>query len=101
MVCRRWKLCNGWAWLVDQVKVSLKMLGDLRHYLPAGTQFNRCELELADGATASSVLTHIALPSEKTYLLMVNGDMIQRDNYATTQLNAGDEVVLFPPIKGG
>lgn len=77
------------------------MLGDLRHYLPAGTQFNRCELELAADATASSVVARIALPPEKTYLLMVNGDMIQQGDYATTLLNAGDEVVLFPPIKGG
>ena len=83
------------------MKIQLKMLGDLRHYLPAGTQFNRCELELADSATANSVLSHIALPDEKTFLLMVNGDMVRQSDYATTRLNAGDEVVLFPPIKGG
>ena len=83
------------------MKIKLKMLGDLRHYLPVGAQFNRCELELAVGATASSVVVHISLPAEKTYLLMVNGDMIQRGDYAATHLNAGDEVVLFPPIKGG
>ena len=77
------------------------MLGDLRHYLPAGTQFNRCELELADGATINSVLSHISLPDEKTFLLMVNGDMVQQEAYAITHLSAGDEVVLFPPIKGG
>lgn len=83
------------------MKIKLKMLGDLRHYLPAGAQFNRCELVLAEGAMASSVLTHIDLPDEKTFLLMVNGDMIQQSDYATTQLRADDEVVLFPPIKGG
>lgn len=83
------------------MKIQLKMLGDLRHYLPAGTQFNRCELELAHDATASSVLAHIALPADKTYLLMLNGDMIQQADYANTYLKAGDEVVLFPPIKGG
>lgn len=77
------------------------MLGDLRHYLPAGTQFNRCELELADGATADSVLANISLPDEKTFLLMVNGDMVQQGDYANAQLQDGDEIVLFPPIKGG
>ena len=77
------------------------MLGDLRHYLPAGTQFNRCELELAHGATVNSVLSRVSLPDEKTFLLMVNGDMVQQSDYSTTELDAGDEVVLFPPIKGG
>ena len=47
------------------------------------------------------MLSHIALPDEKTFLLMVNGDMVRQSDYATTRLNAGDEVVLFPPIKGG
>ncbi len=77
------------------------MLGDLRQYLPAGAQFNRCELVLTAGATASSVVAHLALPDEKTYLLMVNGAMVQQSDYATTYLQADDEVILFPPIKGG
>ena len=77
------------------------MFGDLRQYLPVGSQFNRCELEMPDGATPLSVIGRIALPEAKTYLLMVNGDLVRQESYAVTVLEAGDEVVVFPPIKGG
>ncbi|MGB1009661.1 MAG: MoaD/ThiS family protein [Thiolinea sp.] len=83
------------------MKIKLKMLGDLRQYLPAGAQFNRCELDIAAGSTAQTVLAIVQLPTEKTFLLMVNGDMVPQADYATTSIRAGDEVVLFPPIKGG
>lgn len=77
------------------------MLGDLRQYLPAGSQFNRCELTMATDATAQLVVTQLQLPEQKAFLLMVNGDMIQPDEYAATCLRSDDEVTLFPPIKGG
>ena len=83
------------------MKIQLKMLGDLRQHLPAGAQFNRCELDIAVDDSVQAVVEKIQLPDEKTFLLMLNGDMVLQADYATTTLQAGDELVLFPPIKGG
>lgn len=83
------------------MKVRLTLFGDLRQYLPAGSQFNHVDLELATDAVVADVIRQVTLPEAKTWLLMVNGDLVAEVDYAQTTLNDGDEVVLFPPIKGG
>lgn len=83
------------------MKVRLKMFGDLRQYLPAGSRFNHIDLELAAGSAVSQVMQRVTLPDNKTWLLMLNGDLVHEPDYAQTALKDGDEVVLFPPIKGG
>ncbi|MEZ5534345.1 MAG: MoaD/ThiS family protein [Thiolinea sp.] len=83
------------------MKVRLTLFGDLRQYLPPGSQFNHTDLELAQGVTLSQVLQKVALPEDKSWMLTLNGDLVREPDYAVTTLNDGDEVVLFPPIKGG
>lgn len=83
------------------MKVRLKMFGDLRQYLPAGSRFNHVDLDLAEGAVVLDMMQRVTLPESKTWLLMLNGDLVHEPDYAQTMLKAGDEVVLFPPIKGG
>ena len=83
------------------MKVRLKMFGDLRQYLPAGSRFSYVDLDLAEGATVLNVMQQVVLPESKTWLLMLNGDLVHEPDYVKTALKDGDEVVLFPPIKGG
>lgn len=82
------------------MQIRVKMLGDLRQYLPAGSAFNRCQLEVAE-AVLGSVLRQLAVPADKPYLVSVNNTLIHQPDYATLVLQADDEVTLIPPIKGG
>nr|CAA6830354.1 MAG: Unknown protein [uncultured Thiotrichaceae bacterium] len=81
--------------------IRLTMFGDLRQYLPAGSQFNHADLDMATNATVSQVMQQVTLPESKKWLLMLNGDLVHEPDYVGTALKEGDEVVLFPPIKGG
>lgn len=83
------------------MKVQLKMFGDLRQYLPVGNQFNRCEVELEGNASLADLLGGITLPEAKTCLVMKNGELILVQDHSSTSLQDQDEVVIFPPVKGG
>lgn len=83
------------------MQARLTMFGDLRQYLPAGSQFSYIDLELATDATVQQLMQQVTLPEHKTWLLMLNGELVHEPDYVQTMLKEGDEVVLFPPIKGG
>ncbi len=76
------------------------MLGGLRVFLPTAGEFSRCDVQLSEGATINDVIAQVGLPENKPFFVMFEGKKLQKADYSTP-LNEGDEVVLFPPIKGG
>ena len=82
------------------MKISLKMLGGLRVFLPTAGKFSRCDLTLSEGATINDVIAKVGLPDNKPFFVMFGGKKLQESDYSSP-LSEGDEVVLFPPIKGG
>jgi sulfur carrier protein ThiS len=83
------------------VQVNIKLFGALRQYLPAGSGFNSCQLTTTEHPLLNEVLAMLPIPDSKAYLVILNDEKISRQEYASTQLNESDEVVLLPPIKGG
>lgn len=83
---------------------QLKMLGNLRDYLPPGQgkpgQGNHCTMALPPEHTIAEAITALALPISRPYYVILNGEKLPPEAYANT-LQDGDELVLFPPIKGG
>ena len=43
----------------------------------------------------------LLIPDNKAYLVILNDEKINHQDYASTQVKENDEVVLLPPIKGG
>lgn len=76
------------------------MLGGLRVFLPTAGEFSRCDLELSEDATISDVIAKVGLPDDKPFFVMFDGKKLQEEDY-TKPVNEGDEVIMFPPIKGG
>ena len=83
------------------MQVSVKLFGALREYLPAGSSFNSCQLTIAANTMLEDILGQLPIPEQKAYLVIINDEKINRENYASTQINENDEIVLLPPIKGG
>jgi len=83
------------------VQVSVTLFGGLRHFLPPGSSFNKCEFEVADGASLETLLERIAIPADKPFLVLVNDARINAEDFADTRVDPDDEIVLLPPIKGG
>ena len=81
--------------------IEVTLFGGLRHYLPAGSSFNKCKLSIDDGSNLESLLKQIPIPADKPYLVMFNDTKLNPEQYAHTSISAGDDIVLLPPIKGG
>ena len=79
------------------MKISVKSYHELKPFtagLPEGGQ-----MEFAPGDTVKTVLTRLALPSQKQQALaiFVNG----RPACIETTLHAGDTLIFFSPLAGG
>ncbi len=83
------------------MQVNIKLFGALRQYLPAGSGFNSCQLTTTELPLLNEVLAMLPIPDGKAFLVILNDEKINQQEYASTQLNENDEVVLLPPIKGG
>jgi len=81
--------------------ISVTLFGGLRHFLPAGSSFNKCKISVADGASLETLLQQIPIPDNKPFIVILNDEKVSRENYAEITIQQKDEVVLLPPIKGG
>lgn len=81
--------------------VSVTLFGGLRHFLPAGSSFNKCKIEIDEGSTLTTLLQKIPVPSDKPYMVILNDEKVASDKFDEITIRDEDEVVLLPPIKGG
>lgn len=81
--------------------ISVTLFGGLRHFLPAGSSFNKCKISTTDGASLEALLQQIPIPDNKPFIVILNDEKVSRENYAEITIQEKDEVVLLPPIKGG
>ena len=81
--------------------ISVTLFGGLRHYLPAGSSFNKCTINIDDGSRLEVLLNCLPIPPEKNYIVIINDEKVSREDYADIAIQTNDEIVLLPPIKGG
>jgi sulfur carrier protein ThiS len=81
--------------------ISVTLFGGLRHFLPAGSSFNKCKIGIDQGDSLESLLKQIPIPEARPYIVILNDERVARESYAEITIQAEDEVVLLPPIKGG
>ena len=83
------------------MKISVTLFGALRHFLPAGSSFNKCDIEVEKGSSLKALLEKVPVPADKPYLVMHNDTRIAPEQYAEINVEPSDDVILLPPIKGG
>ncbi len=83
------------------MEMTVTLFGGLRHFLPAGSSFNKCRIDVDDGSSLKVLLQKIPVPPDKPYLVILNDEKVARDQYHEITVDADDKVVLLPPIKGG
>jgi sulfur carrier protein ThiS len=81
--------------------ISVTLFGGLRHYLPAGSSFNKCLIDVDDGSSLAALLRKIPLPSDKPFMVILNDEKVASDQFDEITIQGDDQVVLLPPIKGG
>ena len=83
------------------MQISVTLFGGLRHYLPAGSSFNKCMVDIDDGASLAQLLERLPVPSDKPYMVLLNDEKVADNRYGEITIEGDDAVVLLPPIKGG
>lgn len=83
------------------MEISVTLFGGLRHYLPAGSSFNKCQVAVDDGASLAELLDKVPVPSDKPYMVLLNDERVLDKDYGSITVRGDDSVVLLPPIKGG
>jgi len=83
------------------MKITLTTAGILADHLPAGTQNNQAHLELDEGATPTDVMEQLSLSLDDFYLVILNDEIVPKSQRCDTILHDGDDLGIFPPLKGG
>jgi sulfur carrier protein ThiS len=83
------------------MRIIVRTGGLLGQYLPEGNQNNRAELEVEAGTTPFDVMRRLAMPEDRTYLVVLNGTSISRADRESRQLAEDDNLAILPPLKGG
>ena len=81
--------------------ISVTLFGGLRHFLPAGSSFNKCNISIDEGSRLDALLRQLPIPPQKPYIVIINDEKVSREHYAEITVQSDDKVVLLPPIKGG
>ncbi len=81
--------------------ITVTLFGALRHHLPPGSAFNKCQVSLADSASLADLLAALPLPADTAYMVLLNDEKVQAEDFSSIAVSADDSVVLLPPIKGG
>ena len=79
------------------MKIRLKLIATYRELLPPGTQGNKIEIEIPEGAQVSDVMAQFNVPQDDSSVIVVNGLTVP----LSTVLADGDEVSAFSAIAGG
>ncbi|MHC8508902.1 MAG: sulfur carrier protein ThiS [Rhodospirillales bacterium] len=82
------------------MKITVHIIGG--QSVPPGVQADAkgtAVCELAPGARLSALMEQTGLP--EGIVTMVNSRPVPKPDRAAHELNGGDEVTVFPPLKGG
>jgi sulfur carrier protein ThiS len=79
------------------MKVQVKLIATYIKLLPAGTQGNTLDIDVALGTRVTDLMTQFGIPQDDSSVIVVNGLTVPLD----TALCEGDTVSAFSAIAGG
>ncbi len=86
---------------LENMIVRVKLYAKLDRYLPDGASGNQADLDVAEDATVTRVLTGLGLPPEVCHLVLINGVYVAPGDRAKQALQDGDHLAVWPPVAGG
>jgi len=83
------------------MKITFKTGGIISDLLPADAEDEQAVIDMSDDATIPDVMAYFDLPLDDFYLVILNDTVVPKAARSETVLREGDELGIFPPIKGG
>ena len=82
-------------------EITVKLYAALSQFLPPQAEKNQTRLPIEPGQTVMQALERFKVPNTMCHLVLVNGIFIPPSLRATTALNDGDALAVWPPVAGG
>ena len=83
------------------MKIAVRLVAYVGDAIPNIDESGEGELELPQGATVANALAILDVAAAEMYMTLVNDAVVRPSVQGETVLNDGDELTVFPPIKGG
>jgi thiamine biosynthesis protein ThiS len=83
------------------MKINFKTGGLLADILTPDSADEQMSLDVDNAATPVDVMKQLKLPTDDFYLVIVNDEVVPKSDRDRRQLKEGDELGIFPPLKGG
>ena len=77
------------------MKLTVRLFGDLRRYLPEGQ--DPIQMELPEGSTSMTVLDSLGIHPGEVWVVRANKQVVPEDQ----PLRDGDDLEVFEPVGGG
>jgi len=84
------------------MQITFKLFATLTDYLPPeARRGNQLTLDVPADHPISRIIEPFGLPPKLVHLVLVNGRYIAPEARASTTLQEGDVLAIWPPIAGG
>lgn len=83
------------------MKITVTTTALLSGHLPPGASGDSAELEVPKGATPEEVMSGLGMPLDASYLVVLNDELVPKAERARRTLQAGDQLMIMPPLRGG
>ena len=82
------------------MKITLKLYGGLKKYLPENTPKNEAVIEIGENVDVEDVLNNYGVPKDQRQIVMVNGVHILPDERPKKVLSQSNSLAVWPPSTG-
>lgn len=83
------------------MKIKVKMVAMAHGDLGPSDGSGERQIGLDSGSPLSAVLQALNVESAESFMVLVNGDAVPSGRWPAHGIDEGDEITIFPPIKGG
>lgn len=83
------------------MKMNIELYASLMSLLPPGKERFRREITVDDSSSVQQVIDRFNISAEQAHLVLLNGQFVNPDVRASTQISAGDTLSIWPPVAGG
>ena len=83
------------------MRIKVKLIAIESPRMGTGLEGGSGEIEVNDGATPDVVIAGLGLTKPESYMIIVNENAVSPSERGKLHLEDGDQLTVFPPIRGG